>query len=244
MKGKGSKKPSVRSFSSKGSTHRKMSRITGRMHNLLSNHEENYFLILEYADDIFDFEDQYMLPTNFTTKIAKKLKIRHPFNIEKNEPYPLSTDFLIKKKGGEVLARTIKPFDKLNKSTIKKFEIERFFWEMQGVNWGIVTEHEIPPILVKNLRLFEDHKKLRFEHQFKLRALAAFTYNWNPELTIKGLATLAAKSLEIPLKDMIQLILNLLYLKKLLFKHDQFFNLEMKVSNYFGNEPSTKQFML
>ncbi|WP_139990785.1 TnsA endonuclease N-terminal domain-containing protein [Paenibacillus paridis] len=49
-------------------------------------------------------------------------------------------------------ARTLKCKDDLaDKRVLEKFEIEKVYWERQGVDWGIVTENEIPKTLAQNI---------------------------------------------------------------------------------------------
>ena len=68
----------------------------------------------------------------------------------------MTTDFLITcRRGKEIIniARTIKMENELNKSSvIGKFEIERAYWEEQGVDWGIVTEKELRKEVIDNLK--------------------------------------------------------------------------------------------
>lgn len=68
------------------------------------------------------------------------------------------------------LARTVKPSEALSDArTIAKLEIERRYWTSRGVDWGIVTERDLPPILLRNLdflqgcvlRFLEDGRRER-----------------------------------------------------------------------------------
>ena len=43
---------------------------------------------------------------------------------------------------------------------LEKFEIERRYWQELGVNWGIVTEYQIPSILVSNIMDCYEHRTL------------------------------------------------------------------------------------
>jgi hypothetical protein len=67
----------------------------------------------------------------------------------------MTTDFLvtINIDGKDVdIARTIKFKDDLNnKRVLEKFEVERRYWEKQGIDWGIVTEEEIIKDLAQNI---------------------------------------------------------------------------------------------
>ncbi len=66
-------------------------------------------------------------------------------------------------RGGKTvtMARTIKPAEALSKPrTVEKPEIEPRYWTAQGVNWGIVTERELPPALLGNLELLQGCARL------------------------------------------------------------------------------------
>lgn len=128
---------------------------TGRVHHLLSTLESNYFLLLEWSQDIVDIREQFPLPQESTLKIAERLSIKHPRDIKTGEPIVMTTDFLIDIENNGVrrmVARTIKSASDLNSlRTIEKFEIERTYWHEQRVDWGIVTEFEIPKALAFNV---------------------------------------------------------------------------------------------
>lgn len=129
---------------------------TTRQHEFLSDMERDYFYILEYSDNVIDIREQFpLLPLEETLLIAKELGIKHPTDPNTKEPIVMTTDFLItiNKDGRYVdIARTIKSQeDLINKRTVDKFEIERRYWEKQGIDWGIVTEQEINKVVAQNI---------------------------------------------------------------------------------------------
>ncbi len=67
----------------------------------------------------------------------------------------MTTDFFItvvKNSERKYIARTVKPSEQLeDKRVIEKFEIEREYWEIQGISWGVITEKEIPKQLANNI---------------------------------------------------------------------------------------------
>jgi hypothetical protein len=69
----------------------------------------------------------------------------------------MTTDFLLKVRiGRETLfhARTVKYMDELDDPRVEeKFEIERRYWERRDIDWGYVTEEDLPPVLVENATL-------------------------------------------------------------------------------------------
>lgn len=127
---------------------------TERPHHFLSDIENNYFLTLEWSQRIVDIREQFPLPQDATQKIAERLSIRHPHIPKTGEDTVMTTDFLIDvEDDGDIrmVARTVKYASDLNDArTVEKLEIERTYWTEQGVDWGIVTEFEIPKSLAHN----------------------------------------------------------------------------------------------
>lgn len=129
---------------------------TNRQHDFLSDLERNYFYILEYSDMVIDIREQFpLLPLEETSLIAKEIGIKHSTDPKSNEPIVITTDFLvtINRNGKHIdIARTIKSKeDLMNKRVLEKFEIERRYWEKQGIDWGIVTEEDINKDLAQNI---------------------------------------------------------------------------------------------
>jgi hypothetical protein len=56
-------------------------------------------------------------------------------------------------------ARTLKYAKELaSPRVMEKFEIERVYWASRDINWGIVTEREIDPVLTKNIRWLHPYR--------------------------------------------------------------------------------------
>lgn len=129
---------------------------TGRLHHLMSDNETRYFYILEWADLVIDIREQYPLIELETAQdIASDMGVVYPADKNSGFPIVLTTDFMITiRHNNRILdiARTVKPFKELDKNrVIEKFEIERRYWAAKGIDWGIVTENEIPTVLAKNI---------------------------------------------------------------------------------------------
>ena len=144
-----------------------------RQHELLSDHESNYFYIVEFTDSIVDIREQFpLLPIEQTIAIAEELNIEHPKDPKTGEYVVMTTDFLltINKNGASKLAaRTIKSVDEIDsKRQIEKFEIERRYWEIKAVSWAIVTEKEIDLTVATNINnmraFFSLEDKIGFEN--------------------------------------------------------------------------------
>ncbi|WP_308388905.1 TnsA endonuclease C-terminal domain-containing protein [Acidithiobacillus sp. AMEEHan] len=125
------------------------------MHHLLSDIERNTFYLFDWADIVTDIREQFPLDRNITRRIAGDLGIPHPRIAHSSAPLVMTTDFLVDVYvGGRLiqLARAVKPADELEKPrVIEKLEMERRYWELQGVDWGIITERDIPEAMVRNI---------------------------------------------------------------------------------------------
>lgn len=61
-----------------------------------------------------------------------------------------------------VHARSVKPAIELDKGrTLEKQEIERRYWHSRGVDWGLVTDLDLPVQRVKNLRWLHEMQSLQ-----------------------------------------------------------------------------------
>ena len=142
----------IQDFASRGVVSRVKGMTTGRVHHLMSNNELAYFYILDWSDNVTDIREQYPLSDlESAVKIAAQAGISYPTDRTSRYPYVLTCDFMITTSDG-YKARTIKASSELGDSrVIEKFEIERRYWLEQGVDWKIVTEHEISYQKAKNI---------------------------------------------------------------------------------------------
>lgn len=133
-----------------------------RQHEFLSDLERNYFYLLEYSNSVIDIREQFPLfPVEETIVIADELGIKYPINPKTGEPAEMTTDFLVTiNNNGQYqhLARTLKYKDDLmDERVLEKFEIERIYWERNEVDWGIVTELEIPKTMAHNIAFVREY---------------------------------------------------------------------------------------
>lgn len=150
------------------SSHGLASRIpgwkSGRIHHLLSNIESDFFLLLDWSERVTDIREQFPLDRESTRRIASELGIRHPEDPGSRVDIVMTTDFVIDALvGGQIrrYARAVKPADQLDDGRVlEKLELERRYWRQQGVDWGIVTERELPAIFIKNIRWLHDARFL------------------------------------------------------------------------------------
>lgn len=126
---------------------------TKREHHLFSDNELRYFFILEWSPRVTDIREQFpLLPVEEVQEIAHSKGINYPVDRKTREPLVMTTDFRITLNDGTEVLRSVKPRDELNsKRTIEKLEIERAFWATKGLDWGIVTEMQIPEEFAENV---------------------------------------------------------------------------------------------
>ncbi|PES34145.1 TnsA endonuclease N-terminal domain-containing protein [Bacillus thuringiensis] len=126
---------------------------TGRNHHLLSDLESDYFYLLEWSSTVTDIREQFpLLPIEETVSIAEGLGIKHPNDNKTKEIVVMTTDFIINVDSKEFV-RTLKYAGDLeNSRIIEKLEIEREYWQRRNIDWGIVTDKEIPKILCENVK--------------------------------------------------------------------------------------------
>lgn len=90
-----------------------------------------------------------------TLLIAEQLGLNHPIDPKTKAPICMTSDFCITVRfngSSKDIIRTIKPaVDLMHRRTLEKFEIERTYWEQEGLDWGIVTDYEIHKIAAKNI---------------------------------------------------------------------------------------------
>lgn len=145
----------VRDFPSEGMSNRQPGWKSNRVFHFLSNHELRYFFLLEWSDRVIDIREQYPMNQDKTVQIAKELNLKHPTDRNSKFPYVMTSDFLITVNDNGIerdIVRTIKQAKDLEKkSVIEHFEIEKKYWENMNIDWGIVTEKEIPITLVSNI---------------------------------------------------------------------------------------------
>ncbi|WP_138471783.1 TnsA endonuclease N-terminal domain-containing protein [Poseidonocella sp. HB161398] len=149
---------------SRGRAQRMPGFLTKRIHHLLSDLERNAFLIFDSSEGVTDIREQFPMDADETLAIAEDAGIRHPVDATSRVPLVQTTDFLLdlyRDGGGVTVARAVKPASELGKPrVVEKLEIERRYWTSRGVDWGIVTERELPPVLLANLELLRSSRDI------------------------------------------------------------------------------------
>jgi len=135
---------------------RLLSMKTQRTHHYFSFLEVSFHYILEHSQKVMDIREQFPLPLEETLEIAQQQGIAHPGLYRKFDvAFVMTTDFFIDCFDGgrtTVIARAIKPSNyKHNKRVCEKLKLEQIYWNNRGIDWGVITEDNIPSALVKNL---------------------------------------------------------------------------------------------
>ncbi len=143
----------VRDLSSRGRSHRVMGHLTQRTHHLLSDMELAAFHLLEWNPAVTDIREQFPLRLEDTLILAEEANIRHP-EVGGNTQI-MSSDFVVDilaPSGPKQLAIQVKDSSDLkDPRTVEKLELERRYWKKKGISWCLLTEKQIPKIVVKNL---------------------------------------------------------------------------------------------
>lgn len=147
----------IRDKPSMGRVTRIYSHKTQRIHHFLSDNETRVFYLLAWEDAVTDIREFYPL-LNMEEIIKDKRGIDFSKFADKDTgtPYVFTTTFLITYKNDEnkdcYIARSVKSSDELEKKyIIEKFEVERRYWESKGIDWGIITQKDIPVVKAKNI---------------------------------------------------------------------------------------------
>ncbi|MFT4413351.1 TnsA endonuclease C-terminal domain-containing protein [Fredinandcohnia humi] len=152
-------KPFIRihDFGSLGRSSRIRTWKCNRVVHLLSDIESRFFYLTEYNDSILQVKEHMPL-YDFEEVVGEQedIDIRKFKDKQSGFPYILTTTFLITVKGKDGntfdVARSVKASHELEKkAVIERFELIRRYFEKREVNWGLVTQKEIPLVKAKNI---------------------------------------------------------------------------------------------
>jgi len=154
----------IQDVPSQGRSSRPRGIKTGRQHEFLSDLERNYFMMLEFCEDVIDIREQFPLNLQETLTIANEIGIKHPTNPNTKEAITMTSDFCITLKADHAMRDIIRTTkykqDLLDRRIIEKFLIERTYWERHGLDWGIVTEEEVDKTYSQNVSDILDYYDL------------------------------------------------------------------------------------
>lgn len=146
----------VQDFPSRGRCSRLLGWKTTRVHHLFSDIETRFFYLLEWEEHVEDIREMFpLLDLENVIEDTDDLRLDLFKDKESGIDYVLTTSFLITlKENGKYryVARSVKAASELDKKiSIEKYEIEKRYWKSKGVDWGIITQKEIPLIKAKNI---------------------------------------------------------------------------------------------
>lgn len=185
----------IHDFASRGLANRVKSPLHGRVCHLFSKLEADFFLALHALPGIRDLREQFPLTELAeTVEISARLGIAHPAHPTSKQLCLVTSDFLVTFGDGlceREMAVAIKPSADLGSPrTLEKLEIERTYWRARNVDWRLLTERELPPVLVKNLRWLHPLIDLPESGEFTTEAIARIRMAMEPEVH-KGTSSLA-----------------------------------------------------
>lgn len=130
---------------------------TNRIHHFFSDLQTRYFYILDWLPEVRDIREHFPL-LDIEEIISDKDGLNFDAFKDKETafPYVICTTFFItvntKNDGIKYLARYIKSSSELEKKLVQdNMEIQRRYWKGKGIDWGVVTNKDIPIIKAKNI---------------------------------------------------------------------------------------------
>ncbi|MEH2062299.1 MAG: TnsA endonuclease C-terminal domain-containing protein [Nostoc sp.] len=142
----------------------------------MSDQEKRLFYLFEWSDVVTDTREQFPLDDlDLAMSIATEMGIKYPVDLQSGTPYVLTTDFMltVNQNGKQVqIARTVKQSTELEKKrVIEKLELERRYYLAKSIDWGIVTENEIPRLLADNVEWIHSAYKLEANSEMDIAQL-------------------------------------------------------------------------
>ncbi|AYD45710.1 MULTISPECIES: TnsA endonuclease N-terminal domain-containing protein [Yersinia] len=149
----------VQDVSSRGNSGKIQGIKSHREHHTLSEHESCFFYLVEFCDTVIDIREQFpLLPLDLSVKISKTLNIKHPTVPNTKIPNVMTTDFVLTCSDGTRTwyeAITVKPTDQLkDKRIAEKLDIERIWWQLQGIRFQLFVMTDENKIQSKNIQWF------------------------------------------------------------------------------------------
>lgn len=221
----------VHEVSSLGRRHRYLSDTVKRQHHLLSSHEYAFILLADYSLLVVDIREQFpLLPLEDTIAIATAMGIPHPQTGHPRLPVTMTTDFLLTLKSGEYRAISIKDVGSLSDGnrTFEKMEIERQYWRAKGIQWHLITNQDMPEILVQNLRALHGYQSLNDRVRIDSSTVEAIrmfvVLQAKTENTLRGISEVCDNEFNLDQGDSLTVI------KHLIRTHRLSINLEARIA--------------
>ena len=135
---------------------------------------------------IQDIREQYPLLRDETIEISSNNGIRHP-NI-RGINQVMTSDFLVDSSSHKQFVIQVKPLSELkNPRTIEKLEIERRYWASKEIPWYIITEKELNPTVLDNIKWLYSSQTDTHDYDQMLNALSNFEFSCQQYLQMNEL---------------------------------------------------------
>jgi hypothetical protein len=156
----------INDYPSMGRVSRVLGWKTGRVHHLFTDIQTRYFYLLDWSDQVTDIRECFPL-LQMEEVITNKAGLDFQSFCDKKTgiPYILQTTFVINLRSlngkEQIIARTVKAQSELEKRlTLESLEIQRRYWDAKGVDWGVVTNKDIPVVAAKNIEWLHTSRSL------------------------------------------------------------------------------------
>ncbi|GAA3923735.1 TnsA endonuclease C-terminal domain-containing protein [Litoribacillus peritrichatus] len=194
----------VRDFPSAGRVHRVFGHKSQRTHHLFSDLELAVFLLLEWHSEVTQIREQFPLQIDVTRQLSFDSGIDHP-GIGGYDEY-MSTDFLVdsSSKPEPKFALQAKYSDAINDArTVEKLEIEKQYWKTKSIPWYLITEREIPEVILKNIQWLYPSQKEEIPEEHARQQIEYFAYhlNKNPNKSLIALCKELDMAYDLPLGE-------------------------------------------
>lgn len=219
----------VQDVPSRGRSRKVKGLKTGRVHHVLSDLEYAYLVVLEFSERVIDIREQFpLLPVSPIQDVATQRGIRYPRYAQTTVPFVMTTDFVVTVRTDDGLAReyarTVKYADELSSGnrllrTLEKLELERAWWLQRGVDWKIVTEQSVDPVLARNLIWLRGSAQIERDMQsdeLRARFVEGIGDAGSHDRTLSSLLRTVSYRLRMPYPDAVKLFKYLIWHKVLL----------------------------
>jgi hypothetical protein len=168
--------------------------------HLLSDGERRAYTILLSMPETKAVMEQYALDINETMDIAIEQGVIHPRNHKTGEAHVMTTDFVVTQNvpnqfGVYATAYTFKYFDQLytlegdtrkpkSYRTWEKFNIEKEYWNLRGLEYRIITEKDATKEYSWNIQFCASAVNAVFTESCIHSSLCIFERNWLRKSTL------------------------------------------------------------
>lgn len=172
----------IQDYPSLGRATRILGAKTKRIHQLHTDSQLKYLYLLEWEESVIDIREHFPL-LDFDTVVHDKndLNLKLFRDKDSGEQYVICTTFLITLRDGngktDLVARSIKSASELDKkSSLEKLEIERRYWKAKGIDFGVVTNKDIPSTRAKNIEWMHSVLTMEEHNDFRKDELNELSY--------------------------------------------------------------------